>query len=382
LPAATIVAAVLFFAGCSNQSSDQTCNTLKDAFSGDFKIGCAINSAIADGRDSIGTALLLANFNAISPENDLKPEVLHPTPDRWNWRAADRYATFGRNNNMFVLGHTLIWHNQTPAHFFNHTDGTPKNHEEMKETLRTYIETVTKHFHGKIDAWDVVNEIIGDDGNYRKTVWTDAFDGDGDEIVKLAFRYASEYTPGTELYYNDFNVWRPSKRDGIVRMIRMLQEEGIRIDGVGIQAHWGLNYPENEYIEAAIDSLSSLGIKVMITELDIDVLPISREGQVIGRSLHDPLYQLEEFEKYLDPYKEGLPDDVQQKLTSRYKEIMQIFYDRRDKIDRVTFWGLNDAMSWKNGSPIPSRTNYPLLWNRDYSAKPALEAILSIPQHI
>lgn len=353
--------------------------TLRGVYSDAFKIGCAVNGSIVSGRNARAVELVKTHFNAISPENDLKPEVLHPSEDRWNFGAADRYVQFGRDNGMFILGHTLIWHNQTPAFFFSHSDGTPRSHEEMREVLRSYIETVTKHFAGKVDAWDVVNEIVGDDGRYRSTVWTQSFDGDGDEIVRLAFKYASEYAPGTELYYNDFNVWRPAKRDGIARIVRMLQKEGIRIDGVGIQAHWGLNYPKNEYIEACIDTFAALGVKVMITEFDIDVLPISREGQVIGKSLNDPLYQLEEFETYLDPYKNGLPDDVQQQLTERYREIMQIFYDKRDKIDRVTFWGLDDGMSWKNGSPIPNRTNYPLLWNRGLTPKPALNAILQIP---
>ena len=354
---------------------------LRDAYADAFKMGCAINTGIAYGRNTRANEIVLRNFNAISPENDLKPEVLHPEPDRWNFGPADRYVQFGKDNGMFILGHTLIWHNQTPSFFFNHPDGTPRSHDEMREVLRSYIETVTKHFAGKVDAWDVVNEIVDNNGKYRSTVWTDSFDGDGDEIVRLAFKYASEYAPGTELYYNDFNVWRPEKRDGIARMVRMLQKEGIRIDGVGIQAHWGLNYPKNEYIEACIDTLASLGVKVMITELDIDVLPISREGQVIGKSLNDPLYQLEEFETYLDPYKNGLPDDVQRQLTGRYREVMRIFYDKRDKIDRVTVWGVDDGMSWKNGSPIPNRTNYPLLWNRDLTPKPALQAILEIPSN-
>ena len=357
----------------------EAAKTLRGVYSDAFKIGCAVNGSIVSGRNARAVELVKTHFNAISPENDLKPEVLHPSEDRWNFGAADRYVQFGRDNGMFILGHTLIWHNQTPAFFFSHSDGTPRSHEEMREVLRSYIETVTKHFAGKVDAWDVVNEIVGDDGRYRSTVWTQSFDGDGDEIVRLAFKYASEYAPGTELYYNDFNVWRPAKRDGIARIVRMLQKEGIRIDGVGIQAHWGLNYPKNEYIEACIDTFAALGVKVMITEFDIDVLPISREGQVIGKSLNDPLYQLEEFETYLDPYKNGLPDDVQQQLTERYREIMQIFYDKRDKIDRVTFWGLDDGMSWKNGSPIPNRTNYPLLWNRGLTPKPALNAILQIP---
>jgi endo-1,4-beta-xylanase len=354
--------------------------TLKSAYADAFMMGCAINSQIVSGRDSRSTEIILQQFNAVSPENDMKAEVIHPRPDTWNFEPADRFVKFANDNNLWSLGHTLVWHNQTPDFFFNHPDGTPKTKDEMVETMRSYIEKVAGHFAGKIDAWDVVNEIIDNDGSYRKTVWTNAFEGDGDELVRLAFKFASQYDPNAELYYNDFNAWRPTKRDGIARMVRMLQEHGIRIDGVGIQAHWGLNFPKNEYIIAAIDTFAALGVKVMITEMDVDVLPLTREGQVIGRILQDPLFQLEEFEIYLDPYKTGLPDDVQERLTDRYRELMQIFYDRRDKIDRVTFWGLHDGMSWKNGYPIPNRTNYPLLFNRDRTPKPAFHAILEIPE--
>lgn len=356
-------------------------NTLKEAYKDAFKMGCAVNTQIVSGRDNRSAQIILKQFNAVSPENDLKPEVLHPQPDEWNFQAADRYVQFAKDNGLWALGHTLVWHNQTPDFFFNHADGTPKNHDEMVETMRSYIEKVAGHFAGKVDAWDVVNEIIDNDGSYRKTLWTNAFGGDGDEVVRLAFQFAHEYDPNAELYYNDFNVWRPTKRDGIARMVRMLQKNGIKIDGIGIQAHWGLNFPKNEYITAAIDTFATLGVKVMITELDVDVLPLTKEGQVIGKSLQDPLYQLEEFETFLDPYKNGLPDDVERLLTNRYAELMRIFYDRRDKIDRVTIWGLHDGMSWKNDYPIPNRTNYPLLYNRDRTPKPAFDAVLNVPNH-
>ena len=371
---------LLFIASLLAAGNAFSQKTLKSAYADAFMMGCAVNSQIVSGRDSRSTEIILQQFNAVSPENDMKAEVIHPRPDTWNFEPADRFVKFANDNNLWSLGHTLVWHNQTPDFFFNHPDGTPKTKDEMVETMRSYIEKVAGHFAGKIDAWDVVNEIIDNDGSYRKTVWTNAFEGDGDELVRLAFKFASQYDPNAELYYNDFNAWRPTKRDGIARMVRMLQEHGIRIDGVGIQAHWGLNFPKNEYIIAAIDTFAALGVKVMITEMDVDVLPLTREGQVIGRILQDPLFQLEEFETYLDPYKTGLPDDVQERLTDRYRELMQIFYDRRDKIDRVTFWGLHDGMSWKNGYPIPNRTNYPLLFNRDRTPKPAFHAILEIPE--
>jgi endo-1,4-beta-xylanase len=246
--------------------------------------------------------------------------------------------------------------------------------------MRAHIEKVAGRYAGRIDAWDVVNEIIGEFGEYRNKGWVKAFNGDGYEVVRNAFIFADRYAPDAELYYNDFNVWRPAHVDGIVTMVKKLQAEGIRIDGVGIQAHWGLNYPKTEYIEHAIDTLSSLGVKVMITELDVDVLPITREGQVIGQSLTDPLYQHEEFEEYLDPYKDGLPAEIEQQHADRYAELFRIFYEKRDKIDRVTLWGVTDDSSWKNGYPVPGRTNYPLLWNRDYTPHKALQSVLDVPQ--
>jgi endo-1,4-beta-xylanase len=371
------VAGILSF---SCQTSSPKADSLKDAYADSFKMGCAISPFMVSGRNPQAVELLLKQFNAISPDNCMKPESLHPGPDVWNFGPADSYVEFGKEHGMFILGHTLCWHNQTPAFFWERPDGTPKTHDELVETLRSYIETVVTHFAGKVDAWDVVNEIVAEDGGFRDLGWVHAFGGDGYQVAKLAFQFAREYAPeGTELYYNEFNVWRPSKLEGVVNLIRRLQSDGIRVDGVGIQAHWGLNYPKTEYIENAIDQLAALGVKVMITEIDVDVLPISKEGQVIGRSLQDPQFQLEEFEEFLDPYKEGLPAEVEDQLAARYEELFRIFYNHRDQIDRVTFWGLHDGASWKNGSPIPGRTNYPLLFNRDLTPHKALEAVLSVP---
>jgi endo-1,4-beta-xylanase len=159
----------------------------------------------------------------------------------------------------------------------------------------------------------------------------------------------------------------------------MLQKEGIRIDGVGIQGHWGLNYPKTSYIEQAIDAYAACGVKVMITELDVDVLPLTKEGQIIGQSMSDRQFQLEEFKEFFDPYPKGLPDSMQNVLAKRYAELFSIFYKRKEKIDRVTLWGIHDGMSWKNDYPIPNRTNYPLLWDRQKQAKLALAAVLNVP---
>jgi endo-1,4-beta-xylanase len=376
-----IVLAILATA-CSGNREKGEIPGLKDVYKDAFKIGTAVNSFEVSGRDPQAVDLILKHFNTLTPDNDLKPESLHPRPDVWNFERADRYVDFAVAHDMFVMGHTLCWHNQTPDFFWNDESGHPKSHDELVETLRSYIETVCAHFKGRVDAWDVLNEIVSEEGGYRNRGWVKAFGGEeyGDEIVKTVFRFAEQYAPDTELYYNEFNVWRPSKLEGVLHIVKMLQEEGIRIDGVGIQSHWGLNYPKNHYVEEAIEKIAALGVKVMITEIDIDVLPLTREGQIIGQSMSEPQFQLEEFEEFLDPYKDGLPAEVEKQLADRYEELFRIFYRHRDVIDRVTLWGLQDGSSWKNGYPVPNRTNYPLLFRRDLTPHEAFYRLIGIPQ--
>ncbi|MGZ3925068.1 MAG: endo-1,4-beta-xylanase [Flavisolibacter sp.] len=355
--------------------------TLKDTYRGAFLMGVAVTPAITSGADKASQDIVIKHFNSITVENVMKAALINPQPGVYNWGPADDYVAFGERNKMFIIGHTLVWHNQVPPWFFTNTEGKPNTKEQQLERLRTHIQAVAGRYAGRVNAWDVVNEVMGEDGNYRSTSWVNAV-GNGDTLVKYAFKFAAQYAPNTELYYNDFNAWRPSKRDGIVRMIKMLQKEGIRIDGVGMQGHWGLDYPKTKYIEDAIDAYAACGVKVMITELDVDVLPLTKEGQIIGQGMADKQFQLEEFKTFLDPYQKGLPDNMQKSLADRYAELFSIFYKRRDKIARVTLWGVQDGMSWKNDYPIPNRTNYPLLWDRQRKPKPALDAVLNVPSQL
>lgn len=370
----------LLSSNLSAQQSDTT-TTLKGVYKDAFLIGVAVNPAITSGRDKESQNIVVKQFNAITPENVMKAALINPQPGVYNWGPADDYVAFGEKNKMFIIGHTLVWHNQVPAWFFTNAEGKPNTKEEQIERLRSHIKAVAGRYAGRVNAWDVVNEVIDNDGSYRKTSWVNAV-GDGDTLVKYAFKFAEQYAPNTELYYNDFNAWRPSKRDGIVRMIKMLQKEGIRIDGVGMQGHWGLDYPKTKYIEDAIDAYAACGVKVMITELDVDVLPLTKEGQIIGQGMADKQFQLEEFKTFLDPYQKALPDSMQKVLANRYAELFAIFYKKRDKIARVTLWGMYDGMSWKNDYPIPGRTNYPLLWDRQRKPKPAFYAVLNVPSKL
>tara|TARA_R110000751_G_scaffold81204_1_gene163801 strand:- start:10586 stop:11719 length:1134 start_codon:yes stop_codon:yes gene_type:complete len=359
-----------------NAAQDQG---LKNTFADSFKMGVAVNQDIVTGKNAASQSIIAKQFNTVTLENAMKAEVIYPQQGKVDFSGADAFIDFAKQNNMFTVAHTLVWHNQTPDWFFTNSKNEPNTPAQQLEQMRKHIELVAGRYKNKVNAWDVVNEVIADDGSYRPTVWVNRV-GDGDTMVKAAFKYAQQYSPNTELYYNDFNAWRPEKRDGIIRMIKMLQKEGIRIDGIGIQAHWGLNFPKMQYIEQAIDAYAALGIKVMITELDIDVLPLTKEGQITGTDMMKPQFQLEEFETYLDPYKNGLPSDVEAQLNARYKALFELFYAKRDKIDRVTFWGLHDGMSWKNDYPIPNRTNYPLLWDRNLNPKPVIKTITEVVQ--
>lgn len=376
--AVATAAVALLAASAAPRASVQERPALKDVFQDAFVIGTAVNDAIVAGRDAASRDLVLRHFGSITAENVLKAAPLNPKPGVWNFGPADAFVEFGRAHGLFVVGHTLVWHNQTPAWFFEDENGKPNSPQAQIERMRAHIEAVAGRYKGRIHAWDVVNEVIDNDGSYRPTAWVKAV-GSGDELVKAAFRFASQYAPGAELYYNDFNAWRPAKRDGIVRMVRMLQAEGIRIDGIGIQGHWGLNYPRTGYIEAAIDAYAALGVKVMITELDVDVLPLTREGQIIGTVMSDPQFQLEEFKAYLDPYRDGLPEAVERQVAERWGELFRVFYARRDKIDRVTLWGVHDGASWKNNYPVPGRTNYTLLFDRSRLPKRAFDAVVAVP---
>jgi endo-1,4-beta-xylanase len=385
VPLRLVIAFWLCATGCLHtkqvSAQNKKNNTLKEAYKNAFLMGMAVNDAIVSGTDKASQDIVVKQFNSITLENSMKAALINPQPGVFNFAPADAFVAFGEAHKMFIIGHTLVWHNQAPAWFFTNAEGKPNTKEEQIERLRNHIKTVAGRYAGRVHAWDVVNEVIDDDGGYRPTLWVNAF-GNGDTLVKYAFKFASEFAPNTELYYNDFNAWRPAKRDGIVRMVKMLQKEGIRIDGVGIQGHWGLNYPKTTYIEAAIDAYAACGVKVMITELDVDVLPLTKEGQIIGQGMSDKQFQLEEFKTFLDPYPKGLPDSIQRLLAKRYEELFRIFYGRNAKITRVTFWGVHDGMSWKNDYPIPGRTNYPLLWDRLRQPKPALNAVLKVPDEV
>jgi endo-1,4-beta-xylanase len=334
-------------------------------------VGVALGRSQTDGRDPHVEALVPRHFNSLTPENELKWERVHPEPDRYDFGAADRAVAFGEKHGMAVIGHVLLWHQQTPDWVFAGEDEKPLGRETALRRLRAHIHAVAGRYRGRIKGWDVVNEAVNDDGTMRQTPWLEAI---GEDYVARAFEYAREADPEAELYYNDYNVWKPEKRATILKLVAGLRKEGLRVDGVGAQGHWLLGDPSLDQIESMIADIAEAGFQVPITELDVDPLP--RDERMYGADLALKTQMREDTNIYAD----GLPADVQQELAERYGGIFRLFVAHRESIPRVTFWALTDADTWLNGFPIPGRVNHPMLWDREGRPKPAFDAVLEALQ--
>src|SRR5829696_3539017 len=340
--------------------------TLKKAFARSFLIGAALNRSQFDGSDARDARLVKRHFNSISPENALKWQSVHPRLGTYDFADPDRYVGFGERYKMAIIGHTLIWHNQTPKEVFEDERGHQLSRAELLERMRDHIRTVVGRYKGRIKGWDVVNEALNEDGTLRRSKWLEMI---GDDYIEKAFEFAHEADPAAELYYNDYSLESAPKREGAVRMLRKLISNKVPITAVGLQGHDNLQFPTLEQQEAAIKAFAALGLKVMITELDVDVLPIAAPpGADININIPST--------PSLDPYPTGLPREVQHKLAARYADLFGIFLRYSSVITRVTFWGVSDGGSWLNNYPVRGRTNYPLLFDRRGRAKTALAAVV------
>jgi endo-1,4-beta-xylanase len=272
---------------------------------------------------------------------------------------------------MWITGHCLVWHSQTPQWLFVEEQGNNVSPEVLTARLRSHITTIVSRYKGRIKGWDVVNEAIEDDGSWRKSKLYEIL---GEEFIPLAFQFAHEADPDAELYYNDYSMAIPAKSAGVVKLVKSLKERGLRIDAVGMQGHIGMGYPTLEDFENSLLSLSATGVKVMVTELDLTVLP--SPGRNTGAAVETNF----EYQKALNPYAEGLPDSVAQAWDSRMSDFFRLFLKHRDKITRVTLWGVCDGDSWRNGWPVPGRTDYALLFDRQGKPKRAVEEIIKMAE--
>lgn len=336
--------------------------SLAEVFANDFLIGTAINEGQINERNPAEAAFFAKHFNVITAENIMKSEVIHPQLGQYRFEPSDKLVAQAERNKHKVIGHTLIWHSQLPA-FVRQMSSK----DSMQQFFKEHIATVAGRYKGKILGWDVVNEALNEDGTMRNSVFLKLL---GPDYVTEAFRLAQQADPTAELYYNDYNIEQPAKRRGAIEIIKKIQAAGVRIDGVGIQGHWHLGKVNLKEIEESIEAYAALGIKVMITELDIEVLPRNFQGaEVSMRVASNP---------ELNPYAKGVPDAVLQQQAKDYEDLFRLFLKHKDKISRVTFWGVHDGQSWLNGWPVRGRTNYPLLFDRQLQPKPAYFSVVKL----
>ena len=330
---------------------------LKDVFKDDFMVGVALNQRQFTEQDTNGAALVKAQFNAISPENVMKWENIHPRPgpDGYDFGPADRYVEFGEKNGMYIVGHTLIWHAQTPRWVFQGEGTNDATREALLERMRQHIHTVVGRYKGRIKSWDVVNEALNDDGSLRRSPWYRII---GEDYIAKAFEYAHEADPAAELRYNDYSLENERKRNGAVALVKKLQAQKIAIGGLGSQTHANLASPTPELLDRALTAFAELGIPISITELDVNA---AQRGQ---RS------QSADVAQNAQSVEGGVVNAANQKLAEQYANLFRIFIKHRKNIKLVTFWGVTDRDSWR-------RLGTPLLFDGEWRPKPAFAAVIA-----
>lgn len=343
--------------------------TLKETLGKYFLMGCAVDSFLTKGADPQSEALVCSQFNQVVPENGMKGENIHPEVNRYEWKYGDRIADWAEKNGKTLIGHCLVWHSQPPKWMFTDAEGKTVSRETLIGRMYSHIMTVVTHYKGRVKGWDVVNEAFNDDGTFRESPYYKII---GPEYLELAFQFAHEADPDVELYYNDYSTSKPAKRQAICQLVRRLKAKGLRIDAVGMQSHNGYNYPDYTEYEKSIEAFAAEGVKVMMTEMDLNMLPNPEgfSGAEISQN-----FQL--MQKY-NPYQNGLDKKAQKLFNERYLELFRIIARHKDVISRITFWGVDDNHSWLNNWPIKGRTNYPLLFDRNGKPKSVVEEIMKL----
>ncbi len=334
-----------------------------------FYVGTAVNQRQIHNTPNGVHQFLPSQFNALTAENAMKWGTLAPEKGEYLWQDADKLVAYAQKHKMHVTGHVFVWHQQTPGWIFEDDAGNLIARDELIKRLRTHIFTVAKRYQGKIHTWDVVNEALNDDGTLRNSKWLQLI---GKDYIALAFKFAQQAVPDAELIYNDYNLFMPEKRAGALRLIKNIQSQGIAVHGIGMQAHYSLDHPNNlQQVEDSIIAFADAGLNVHLTELDISVLPFpSPDNQGADISLNMKLK--EQFNLFTN----GLNKEASLAFNKRYKNLFSILLKNHKKIKRVTFWGVNDGDSWRNHWPMSGRTDYPLLINRSNQLKPVAFDIL------
>jgi len=324
---------------------------LKDYYKSYFPVGVAVSTRAL--KNPAETALILQQFNSLTPENDMKMGPIHPEENRWNWAPADAIVDFAQAHKLKVRGHNLCWHEQTPKWLFKNADGSQVSKEVLLKRLHDHIDAVVKRYKGKIYAWDVVNEAIADNPNefLRDSDWYKIC---GEDFIAEAFRYAHAADPKAVLFYNDYNTERPEKMERIYKLLKKLKDANVPIDAVGLQGHWSLVEPTEQELRTTIERFGSLGLKVQVTELDVSVYPWEKDRRAKRPDESD-----------------AYTPEMQAKQTAQYKLFFKVFRDEAKYMTGITFWNISDHYSWLDTYPVAGRKNHPLLFDENFKPKPA-----------
>lgn len=363
--------------------------TLKDAYRNYWYTGVSVNqwqvaadlsgknehdvTGFISGDQTKDWDIIVDNFNFVVAENCMKCEVIHPEEGVYDFTLADQFVDKAKAAGLRVLGHCLIWHSQCAKWFHYDKDGRLVTREVLKKRMREHIFTIVNHFKGRVDAWDVVNEGFEDDGTPRKSLFYEIL---GTDYIPLAFQYAHEADPSAELYYNDFSMNKATKVEGVCRFFRPLIAQGLPITAIGMQGHMILednvgNSVIKQY-EHAIETFAALGVKTFFSELDISVLP--NPYGFSGANISDKFAYRPE----MDPYTKGLSKAKEQELEQFWVDFYKMLLRHHQVIDRVNFWCLNDANSWRNDFPIKGRTDYATLFDRQNRPKPFIQKLIKL----
>lgn len=355
-------AAVILSASAKSSAGPNPEPSLSGSFAFDFAIGFGTGVVSGDSEE-----LVRRHASTVTSENSLKPAPLRPDRDTWNWKNADAWVAWAKSLGKEPIGHTLVWCYMQPKWLVDLMEKKGISRADALAWQDNHIRTLVGRYRGEIKTWDVVNEALADKAggsDLRDDPWSNLC---GEDYVIQAFQSARAADPSARLLYNDYNLEQPDKRARLFRMLDHLKAAGLNPDGVGIQGHWTLGSPSIGDIEAAIVEIYAAGYPVHITELDVSVYDWEP-----GANL-----QRRDFAPASDLAYEKLPDEIQQRLADRYRDIFRLFLKHSDKIERVTFWNVDDGLSWLNNWPLRGRPNHPLLFDRQQQPKPAFQAVIS-----
>lgn len=338
--------------------------SLKEAIGDRFQTGVGVGHAVLE--DPADAALIRQHFQILTPENCMKPQSIHPAEDRWNFAASDGFVDFARAHQLDVVGHCLVWaKDDRTDRWMMQENGAPVSRETLLRRIETHVATVVERYADAVTMWDVVNEAVADGGDelLRDSVYSRTT---GIDFIVKAFQTARAKDPDALLIYNDYNDHLPGKREKVIRLLTELKQRGVPVDAYGVQGHFELGDGVLPQLRETLDALRKLDLQVVVSELDIDVVTRSRWWADEGK-------HRAELASY-DPYKDGLPPEIEQQQIKQYVELFKLFDEYQDMIARVSFWNLHDGQSWLNYFPW-KRTNYPLLFDRDRRPKAVFSAV-------